>query len=180
MHSIKPAVLVRASSHLHGRAGRATGLLLLTATPEQLGKESHFARLRLLDPSRFSNLASFLQEETNYAPLAEVVDVLQRDGSLNDDHLKVLQQTIDEGDNRQWLGQLDSEDAKMRAPAQQALIEHLLDRHGTGRVLFRNTRHVIKGFPQRELHAYPLRGRQTRPQRGPVRPVSCPRETRLP
>jgi ATP-dependent helicase HepA len=32
----------------------------------------------------------------------------------------------------------------------------LLDRHGTGRVLFRNTRHVIKGFPQRELHAYPL------------------------
>ncbi|VDY35948.1 RNA polymerase-associated protein rapA [Morganella morganii] len=28
-------------------------VLLLTATPEQLGMESHFARLRLLDPNRF-------------------------------------------------------------------------------------------------------------------------------
>ena len=31
----------------------ANGLLLLTATPEQLGLESHFARLRLLDPDRY-------------------------------------------------------------------------------------------------------------------------------
>ncbi|MCB1676396.1 MAG: RNA polymerase-associated protein RapA, partial [Halioglobus sp.] len=36
------------------------------------------------------------------------------------------------------------------------LIEQLLDRHGTGRVLFRNTRAAIKGFPRRELHRYPL------------------------
>lgn len=31
-----------------------SGVLLLTATPEQLGKQSHFARLRLLDPLRFN------------------------------------------------------------------------------------------------------------------------------
>ena len=149
------------------------GILLLTATPEQLGKESHFARLRLLDPSRFSDLASFLREETNYAPLADVVDALQQDSSLNSDHLRVLQQTLDEGDNRQWLGQLDSEDAVIRAQAQQALIEHLLDRHGTGRVLFRNTRHVIKGFPQRELHAYPL----SAPDQWPGQNIKADRET---
>lgn len=137
-------------------AMQTPGVLLLTATPEQLGKESHFARLRLLDPNRFNDLASFLQEEVNYAPLADVVDALQQDARLNDDHLSVLQHTLDEGDNRKWLNQLDSEDAAQRSQAQQALIEHLLDRHGTGRVLFRNTRHVIKGFPQRELHAYPL------------------------
>lgn len=149
------------------------GILLLTATPEQFGKESHFARLRLLDPSRFSDLASFLREETNYAPLADVVDALQQDSSLNSDHLRVLQQTLDEGDNRQWLGQLDSEDAVLRAQAQQALIEHLLDRHGTGRVLFRNTRHVIKGFPQRELHAYPL----SAPDQWPGQNIKADRET---
>ena len=149
------------------------GILLLTATPEQLGKESHFARLRLLDPSRFSDLASFLREETNYAPLADVVDALQQDRSLNSDHLRVLQQTLDEGDNRQWLGQLDSEDSVIRAQAQQALIEHLLDRHGTGRVLFRNTRHVIKGFPQRELHAYPL----SAPDQWPGENIKADRET---
>ncbi|MEO1899517.1 MAG: SNF2-related protein, partial [Methylococcales bacterium] len=36
------------------------GLILLTATPEQLGKESHFARLRLLDPDRFYKFEQYL------------------------------------------------------------------------------------------------------------------------
>ena len=35
--------------------------------------------------------------------------------------------------------------------ARQELIEHLLDRHGTGRVLFRNTRAAVKGFPARRV-----------------------------
>ena len=30
------------------------GLLLLTATPQQLGPEGHFARLRLLDSNRYN------------------------------------------------------------------------------------------------------------------------------
>jgi ATP-dependent helicase HepA len=137
-------------------AAKIPGVLLLTATPEQLGKESHFARLRLLDPDRFSNLDSFLREEVNYGPLAELVDVLQQDSELQDDQLHLIQQTLDEGDNQKWLDQLASNEVEKRQPAQLALIEHLLDRHGTGRVLFRNTRHVIRGFPQRELHVYPL------------------------
>ena len=137
-------------------AMKIPGVLLLTATPEQLGKESHFARLRLLDPDRFSNLDSFLQQEVNYGPLAELVDVLQQDSKIDDDQLRLIQQTLDEGDNRKWLDQLASDSVEKREQAQLELIEHLLDRHGTGRVLFRNTRHVIKGFPQRELHAYPL------------------------
>ena len=40
------------------------GLLLLTATPEQLGVASHFARLRLLDPDRFHDLDQFLPRAT--------------------------------------------------------------------------------------------------------------------
>lgn len=36
------------------------------------------------------------------------------------------------------------------------LIGQLLDRHGTGRILFRNTRHAISGFPQRQLMAHPM------------------------
>ena len=40
--------------------------------------------------------------------------------------------------------------------ARERLVEHLLDRHGTGRVLFRNTRDAVKGFPGRVLHAAPL------------------------
>ena len=47
--------------------GRKTpGLLLLTATPEQLGMASHFARLRLLDPNRFYDLDEFIKETEQY------------------------------------------------------------------------------------------------------------------
>src|ERR1700722_18975767 len=37
-------------------AEKTPGLILLTATPEQLGRTGHFARLRLLDPSRYNDL----------------------------------------------------------------------------------------------------------------------------
>jgi ATP-dependent helicase HepA len=47
--------------------GRKTpGLLLLTATPEQLGMASHFARLRLLDPDRFYDFDEFIKEAEHY------------------------------------------------------------------------------------------------------------------
>ncbi|MEM7562737.1 MAG: RNA polymerase-associated protein RapA [Pseudomonadota bacterium] len=102
-------------------AENTLGLLLLTATPEQLGKESHFARLRLLDPDRFSDLDRFLQEEKGYQELAKKAETLLED------------------------------------PEREQELEDLLDQHGTGRVLFRNTRHVVKGFPQRQVMPVALR-----------------------
>ncbi|MCB1837322.1 MAG: DEAD/DEAH box helicase family protein, partial [Alcanivoracaceae bacterium] len=60
-------------------AARAKGLLLLTATPEQLGRESHFARLRLLDPDRYSNLEAFIAEQESYQQIATLA------GRLHDD-----------------------------------------------------------------------------------------------
>ncbi len=138
-------------------ASKTPGLLLLTATPEQLGKESHFARLRLLDPNRFGDLDSFLQDESSYTRLAGLVEVLQQEGRLQDKQWQMLQETLVEGDNQQWLDKLVNEDEESRETAKSELIEHLLDRHGTGRVLFRNTRHVVQGFPEREVHAYALK-----------------------
>ena len=38
----------------------------------------------------------------------------------------------------------------------RAIVDALLDRHGTGRVLFRNTRASVQGFPQRRLHTVAL------------------------
>lgn len=51
-------------------AKKTKGLLLLTATPEQLGLEGHFARLRLLDPARFFDYHKFLEEMTHYETVA--------------------------------------------------------------------------------------------------------------
>jgi ATP-dependent helicase HepA len=95
---------------------RTAGLLLLTATPEQLGMASHFARLRLLDPDRFYDLEAFLHEANQYREAARKAEALLEGPELN----------------------------------------ALLDRHGTGRVQFRNTRAVVTGFPRRTVHLHPI------------------------
>ena len=127
------------------------GVLLLTATPEQLGKESHFARLRLLDPNRFPNFQQFIEEEENYEPFAQVIEDLLNDKALTQDDINLIKTTFGEGDNSSLLNQVETS-----KQARTELVEHLLDRHGTGRVLFRNTRSAVKGFPDRELQDYPL------------------------
>ena len=40
--------------------------------------------------------------------------------------------------------------------AREALLEELLDQHGPGRVMSRNTRPAIKGFPKRKVHLVSL------------------------
>ena len=139
-------------------AKQTKGVLLLTATPEQLGKASHFARLRLLDNDRFSSYEEFLKEEQNYEPVAQAVEELINDDKLSDRAYHTLISTIEEGDNYEYLDQLqaDDADAATKEAARNELVEHLLDRHGTGRVLFRNTRSAVKGFPQRKVTPYPL------------------------
>ncbi|MGL9774063.1 MAG: hypothetical protein ACR5LG_09505 [Sodalis sp. (in: enterobacteria)] len=63
-------------------------VLLLTATPEQLGMQSHFARLRLLDPNCFHDYQAFADEQQRYRPVADTVALL-----LNDEPLPAQYQT---------------------------------------------------------------------------------------
>ena len=114
-------------------AAHSAGLLLLTATPEQIGQASHFARLRLLDPSRFHDLEQFSQQEQQYRQWSELADRLEA-GEVPEE----LPPGLDP-----------------QTPP-DVLIEQILDRHGTGRVLFRNTRAAVAGFPDRILHRHPL------------------------
>ena len=128
-------------------AKQTAGVLLLTATPEQLGIESHFARLRLLDPNRFDDLDDFIESEENFSQTAKIAEILLGDESLTDKQKIALENL---------LGHeiIDDEQGRGRA------INELLDRHGTGRVLFRNTREsvaeLISGFQGRTSIAYPL------------------------
>ena len=139
-------------------ATHTSGVLLLTATPEQLGKAGHFARLRLLDPDRFPDFDAFVEEENSYEPIARAVEVLLTDGPLDEATLNTLADSLGETDNPPLLDRLQHTDTDNpeNTAARQALVEHLLDRHGTGRVLFRNTRTAVKGFPQRQVTGYPL------------------------
>jgi len=129
-------------------AAHSAGLLLLTATPEQLGLESHFARLQLLDPDRYPDFAQFQQEEEGYQQTNQLVNELL-DGSADEEQLQTLLS------EKQWQHfqqlQLDDEQA-----GTDYIIARLLDQHGTGRVLLRNTRANVQGFPPRQLMPYPL------------------------
>lgn len=137
------------------------GLLLLTATPEQLGVASHFARLRLLDPDRYFDLNAFIDEENNHQQVNALVQQL-----LSDDIFEQLQRDRSALEQlRAYLGRsvvdplealLERERGSEFDHQVASVISDLLDRHGTGRVLFRNTRSSVAGFPERKLHHYPL------------------------
>ena len=139
-------------------AQKTNGVLLLTATPEQLGKESHFARLRLLDPNRFPDLESFLTEENNYEPIANAVEALLEGHELDQNLIKNLHYINEDEDNKKLITILqdDKTSDDLKTETTNLLIDRMLDQHGTGRVLFRNTRETVKGFPQREVNEAPL------------------------
>jgi ATP-dependent helicase HepA len=113
-------------------SARSRGLLLLTATPEQAGLRSHFDRLQLIDPARFCDFEQFQSEQSQFAEWSRVIENLESGETVS------LPQGID----------ADAD------PDQQ--IQQMLDRFGPGRVLFRNTRHSIKGFPTRHRHQHAL------------------------
>ncbi len=126
----------------------AKGLLLLTATPEQLGLESHFARLRLLDPDRYADFEAFKKEAIHHRETADIVGKLSQGASLDSAEASFLASLV--GDARvQALGKGD-------ASARELLIQDLLDQHGPGRVVFRNRRASMTGFPRRIVHLQPI------------------------
>ena len=129
-------------------------LILLTATPEQLGKESHFARLRLLDPNRFYSFTAYLEEEESFEPVANAAKSLLANKPLTSKEHAALTQLLKDDNVDKILHQLD--DDKTAPQARQTLINILLDHHGTGRILFRNSRQTVQGFPQREYFGYAL------------------------
>ncbi len=100
-------------------AATVPGLLLLTASPEQTGLESHFARLRLLDPGRYPSLPRFIEEHERQIAVAGRAEEILASGD-------------------------------------ETALRELLDRHGPGRVMFRNTRAAMSGFPRRIPHLVPL------------------------
>ena len=154
-------------------AAHTRGVLLLTATPEQLGKASHFARLRLLDPERFPSYQKFIEEEQYFQPIAELVEQLLSDEPLDTDKLQNLQQSFADPRLNEKIQQLIEND---NTDNRHQLVNDLLDRHGTGRVLFRNTRSAIQGFPERHCHprALPLPDEYATLKTGNIQSQLCP------
>lgn len=147
-------------------AEKTPGVLLLTATPEQLGVESHFARLRLLDPQRFSSLDRFLDEEEQYQHTAKIAEVLMSNLPLEAEHFTAIESLLGHAIE-------DTPEQRFRT------IHELLDRHGTGRILFRNTREAIQGFPGRDCQPAPLPAPENWSKDGKLREQMWPEESQL-
>lgn len=130
-------------------AQRCPNLLLLTATPEQLGRQGHFARLRLLDPARFHDLDEYIAEADDYVALSHIADQLAAGEALD---TQARAHLADRFANDQELLDLLGQDDNER------LLDALIDRHGTGRVMFRNRRANMDGFPAREPQLQILSG----------------------
>ncbi len=135
------------------------GVLLLTATPDQLGHESHFARLRLLDPARFSDFSAYQEEQSHYQTLATLTDELLNEAAS----LQVVSDILEHAPTVSTELQANITSVypditleELSDMSHQTAINALIDRHGTGRMFFRNTRQSIAGLNERILHPVPL------------------------
>ena len=125
-------------------ASTTPGLILLTATPEQLGRSGHFARLRLLDPARYHDLETYVAEADGFGALSGIVGKLVEGQPLSVGDCRELAQRL--GDDEELTGLIAS---PLDAAGSNRLLDALIDRHGTGRAMFRNRRAQVGGFPRR-------------------------------
>ena len=138
------------------------GLMLLTATPEQLGHRSHFARLHLLDPARYPDFNLFEREENLYQEVTIIANKLVESGKLNKFEYQKL--AILSPQYFAKAGESFAVDFQKKADFRNQVIEDLLDRHGTGRAVYRNTRATMTGFPKREALLIPLQANDESPE----------------
>jgi len=119
-------------------------VLLLTATPEQLGHKSHFNRLRLLDPNKYFDYDKFKKEEEHYLETSKYLNqIVDNSGNLTESDNKIIEKHFPNLANKNL--------------SREKVIKHLIDQNGTGRNLFRNKRSVMEGFPTRKVKLYELK-----------------------
>jgi len=125
-------------------AEKSGDVFLLTATPLHFGEKNHFARLKLLDPSRYSDFNQFLNETGRHREAAEITGHILDGIPLSEDEAVRLAKLL--GMKRAF-----SADVKSLSPDERReIVSMIIDRLGIGRALFRNTRAAIGGFPERE------------------------------
>ena len=102
--------------------------------------------------SVFYDYQAFLKEQENYQPVADAVQSLLSEKPLSAVEKNHISDLLHEQDVEPLFKALDCHNDDEKQAARQELIQNLIDRHGTSRILFRNTRQGVKGFPHRVYH----------------------------
>lgn len=124
-------------------ATKIPSVILLSATPEILGREGHFSRLKLLDPDKFTSYENFNKASEEYKEYIPLIKNIVKNEYTPDD-----------------LKPHFSAEEIQNFNDHSEIVKALIDRHGTGRVYFRNTREHLEKynlfFPKRKLNEYEL------------------------
>ena len=149
-------------------AEHSRSVLLLTATPSRSGLETEFGLLRLVDPKRFTDFDTYCQERETWkhgSDLAKELHLALSEDKPGSDHkavvlaLKNIEAEFASDEQIKHLSRALQEhlDTDSSAEHSRALLSALIDRHGPGRVLFRNRRVRLSGFfSGRVVHPVPL------------------------
>nr|MCR5660828.1 RNA polymerase-associated protein RapA [bacterium] len=144
---------------IQGLAAKSRGVLLLTGTPSRGGRRTEFDLLHLADSARYPDYQKFLAERSESAAVTEAASRLVELGTSYVPEHEQIFAGLNEffaRRNDDLSGYFD-EFRRGREGAYDQLLEALVDRHGPGRVLFRNRRANLGSlFPGRVLHKVPV------------------------
>jgi ATP-dependent helicase HepA len=115
----------------------------------------------LLDPQRFHDFTGFVAEQQRYVEIAgwldQLINIVRLDQRAREElatHLLAFAKDVPLQVMLQKLT-TETEIERLELKARE-ILDALLDRHGTGRIVYRNSRRNISGFPARKLHRYPF------------------------
>lgn len=119
-------------------------ILLLSATPDQDGAKAHYSRLKCLDHEAFDSW----EEHREQVQQAKQAALLLQELDQN------IQPKIEQCQSllSPWQPEEGWEKFYHHDQFQTELTQRLMDRHALGRMMTRNTRKGIGGFPQRVPH----------------------------
>lgn len=133
------------SADLERLARNCQNLLLLSATPARSGPDGWWHLCRLVDPGRYGERDRFLKMHGQLEDLSQLARKLEA-GEIGP------QAAADAFPQDQFLAEILEGGGGV-----EEVLDHLVDRHGTGRVLIRNRRPRLEGlFPGRKLVAQPV------------------------
>jgi len=130
-------------------------IILMTAVPEQLGLQNHFQRLSLLDANRFYDFESFKKEYQFYKELnVQIEQYTEEMKNANDSEIIKLFKQFTAKHN--LLLDIDEKSKSSKKILLNQITREIVDRYGTSRVMYRNSRKNVKGLPKRKAILIPL------------------------
>lgn len=126
-------------------------LLLLTATPRHKGLTTQYGLLHMIDPKKFCDFEDFVVEMEMLDQIASCAKEIAETKNIPQNTKKQLE-ILFEGD-AELLETLH----KGSDSICEDVLEKLIDRYGTGRLIYRNRKCNLDYFPVRKVYLEPLK-----------------------